>query len=31
LRREVDRQFVKKWSNPIGSAIVNFVITKKPF
>lgn len=31
LRGEVDGQFVKKRSNPIGSAIVNFFTTKKPF
>jgi hypothetical protein len=28
LKGEVDRQFVKKRSNPIGIAIVNFFTTK---
>jgi hypothetical protein len=31
LRGKVDRHFVNKRSNPISSAIVNFLTTKKPF
>jgi hypothetical protein len=31
LRGEVERQLVKKKSNPLGNAIVNFFAAKKSF